>query len=103
MNHPQEWVPCRAAAGDVRPMTLPRDHGNSTWRQERSRREPGALTMNLAPLVEAVGVLSSPLEWGGEGPWLGECLRRARDVRGAQAGAVSVDTVTELERLLRLP
>ena len=59
--------------------------------------------MNLAPLVEAVGVLSSPLEWGGEGPWLAECLRRARDVRGAQAGAVSVDTITELERLLRLP
>jgi DNA-binding CsgD family transcriptional regulator len=59
--------------------------------------------MNLAPLVEAVEVLSSPLEWGGEGPWLAECLRRARDVRGAQAGAVSVDTITELERLLRLP
>jgi DNA-binding CsgD family transcriptional regulator len=59
--------------------------------------------MNLAPLVEAVGVMSSPLEWGGESPWLAECLRRAREVRGAQAGAVSVETVTELERLLRLP
>ena len=59
--------------------------------------------MNLAPLVEAVGVLSSPLEWGGEGPWLAECLRRAREVRGIQAGAASVDTTTELERLLRLP
>jgi DNA-binding NarL/FixJ family response regulator len=59
--------------------------------------------MNLAPLVEAVGVLSSPLEWGGEGPWLAECLRRTREVRGVQAGAVSVDPITELERLLRLP
>jgi DNA-binding CsgD family transcriptional regulator len=59
--------------------------------------------MNVAPLVEAVGVLSSPLEWGGEGPWLVECLRRARDLRGGHAGAVSVDITTELERLLGLP
>jgi DNA-binding CsgD family transcriptional regulator len=59
--------------------------------------------MNLAPLVEAVEVLASPLEWGGESAWIAECLRRVRDVRGVRAGAVSVDTVTELERLLRLP
>jgi len=37
--------------------------------------------MNLVPLVEAVEVLTSPLEWGGEGAWLAECLRRVRDVR----------------------
>jgi DNA-binding CsgD family transcriptional regulator len=84
-------------------MILPRDQGNFTSRQQRSGRERGAFTVNLAPLIEAVGVLSSPLEWGGEGPWLAECLRRAREVRGVQAGAVSVDTETELERLLRLP
>lgn len=59
--------------------------------------------MNLVPLLEAVGVLSSPLECGGESAWLAECLRRVRDVRGVQAGATSVDTVAELERLLRLP
>jgi DNA-binding NarL/FixJ family response regulator len=59
--------------------------------------------MNLVPLVEAVGVLSSPLQWSGEGAWLAECLRRVRDVRGVRAGALSVDTVTELDRLLRLP
>jgi len=59
--------------------------------------------MNLVPLVEALGVLSSPLEWSGEGAWLAECLRRVREARGAPAGAVPVDTVGELERLLRLP
>ena len=59
--------------------------------------------MNLVPWVEAVGVLASPLEWGGEGPWLAESLRRVRDVRGVLPGAVSVDIVTELERLLHLP
>jgi DNA-binding CsgD family transcriptional regulator len=59
--------------------------------------------MNLAPLVEAVGVLASPLEWGGEGPWLAECLRRVRDVREIGAGTVSLDTIGELERLLHLP
>jgi DNA-binding CsgD family transcriptional regulator len=59
--------------------------------------------MNLVPLVEAVEVLTAPLEWGGEGAWLAECLRRVRDVRGVHAGAVSVDIVTELERLLHLP
>jgi len=59
--------------------------------------------MNLVPLVEAVGVLSSPLEWGGEGAWLAECLRRVRDVREVRADAASVDLVTELERLLHLP
>jgi DNA-binding CsgD family transcriptional regulator len=59
--------------------------------------------MNLVPLVEAVEVLTSPLEWGGEGAWLAECLRRVRDVRGVHAGTVSVDIVTELERLLHLP
>jgi len=59
--------------------------------------------MNLVPLVEAVEVLTSPLEWGGEGAWLAECLRRVRDVRGVHAGTVSMDIVTELERLLHLP
>lgn len=59
--------------------------------------------MNLAPLVEAVGVLASPLEWGGESAWVGECLRRVREVRGVLTGVASGDTSTELERLLRLP
>jgi len=59
--------------------------------------------MNLVPLVEAIEVLTSPLEWGGEGAWLAECLRRVRDVRGVHAGTVSMDIVTELERLLHLP
>jgi DNA-binding CsgD family transcriptional regulator len=59
--------------------------------------------MNLVLLVEAVEVLTSPLEWGGEGAWLAECLRRVRDVRGVHAGAVSMDIVAELERLLHLP
>ena len=53
--------------------------------------------MNLVPLVEAVEVLTSPLEWGGEGAWLAECLRRVRDVRGVHAGTVSMDIVTELD------
>jgi DNA-binding CsgD family transcriptional regulator len=59
--------------------------------------------MNLAPLVEAVGVLASPLEWGGEGAWVAEGLRRVREVRGVLTGAVAGDTSTELERLLQLP
>jgi DNA-binding CsgD family transcriptional regulator len=59
--------------------------------------------MNLAPLVEAVGVLASPLEWGGESAWVAECLRRVGEVRGVPSGVVSGDTCTELERLLRLP
>jgi DNA-binding CsgD family transcriptional regulator len=59
--------------------------------------------MNLVPLVEAVEVLTSPLEWGGDGAWLAECLRRVREVRGVHAGAASMDIVTELERLLHLP
>ena len=59
--------------------------------------------MNLAPLVEAVGVLASPLEWGGESAWVAECLRRVREVRGVLSGVVSGDSCTELERLLRLP
>ena len=59
--------------------------------------------MNLVPLLEAVEVLSSPLESGGESAWLAECLRRVRDVRGVQAGAASVDIIAEIERLLQLP
>jgi hypothetical protein len=59
--------------------------------------------MNLVPLVEAVEVLTSPLEWGGEDAWLAECLRRVREVRGVHAGAASMDIVTKLERLLHLP
>jgi DNA-binding CsgD family transcriptional regulator len=59
--------------------------------------------MNLAPLVEAVGVMASPLDWGGESAWVAECLRRVRQVRGVLSGVASVDNLTELERLLRLP
>ena len=59
--------------------------------------------MNLAPLVEAVEVLASPLEWGGESAWIAECLRRVREVPGVLSGAASDDTSTNLERVLRLP
>lgn len=58
--------------------------------------------MNLVPLVQAVEVLMSPLQWGSRDAWLRECLQRVRDVRGAGSGPASAAR-EELEHLLRLP
>ena len=59
--------------------------------------------MDLAPLVRAVEVLMSPLEWGSRDAWLAECLRRVRDACGASGQGLPADAVTELEALLHLP
>ena len=42
-------------------------------------------SMDLAPLVRAVEVLTSPLEWGGRQAWLAESHLRVRDACGAAA------------------
>ena len=62
----------------------------------------GAL-MDLAPLVRAVEVLTSPLEWGGRQAWLVESLQRVRDACGAATLDLPGDTVDQLEALLHLP
>jgi len=59
--------------------------------------------MDLAPLVRAVEVLMSPLEWGSRDAWLAECLRRVRDACGAPDPDLPGDAVGELEALLHLP
>jgi DNA-binding CsgD family transcriptional regulator len=59
--------------------------------------------MDLAPLVRAVEVLMSPLEWGSRDAWLQECLRRVREVCGADCRGGSADALVELDALLRLP
>jgi DNA-binding CsgD family transcriptional regulator len=59
--------------------------------------------MDLAPLVRAVEVLMSPLEWGSRGAWLAESLRRVRDACGSAAPRLADDPVGELEALLYLP
>jgi DNA-binding CsgD family transcriptional regulator len=59
--------------------------------------------MDLAPLVRAVEVLMSPLDWGTREAWLGESLRRVRLANGATTANLPADTVGELEALLRLP
>jgi len=59
--------------------------------------------MNLAPLVQAVQTLMSPLEWGSEDAWLAECLRRVREARAVPAELGPQRPLAELERLLRLP
>ena len=59
--------------------------------------------MNLAPLVQAVQALMSPLEWSSDGAWLAECLRRVRDARGLPPGPSPEHPLAELERLLQLP
>jgi DNA-binding CsgD family transcriptional regulator len=59
--------------------------------------------MNLAPVVQAVQALMSPLEWNSEDAWLAECLRRVRDARGLPAGPAPERPLAELERLLQLP
>jgi DNA-binding CsgD family transcriptional regulator len=59
--------------------------------------------MDLAPLVRAVEVLMSPLEWGSRDAWLAESLRRVREACGAVGPHPPADAVGELEALLRLP
>jgi DNA-binding CsgD family transcriptional regulator len=59
--------------------------------------------MNLAALVGAVEVLTSPLEWANRDAWLAECLRRAREVWGNPPAEPAGDTMGELEALLHLP
>lgn len=59
--------------------------------------------MDLAPLVRAVEVLMSPLEWGSREAWLAECLRRVRVACGAAGPDLPGDAVAELEALLHLP
>jgi DNA-binding CsgD family transcriptional regulator len=59
--------------------------------------------MDLAPLVRAVEVLMSPLEWGTREAWLAESLRRVRAVREAPRSPPSSTPIGELEGLLRLP
>jgi len=63
----------------------------------------GSLSMNLAPLVQAVQALMSPLEWNSEDAWLAECLRRVRDALGLPDGPAQEYPLAELERLLQLP
>ncbi|CAN5787496.1 hypothetical protein BH24GEM1_BH24GEM1_31630 [soil metagenome] len=58
--------------------------------------------MDLAPLVRAVEVLMSPLEWGSRDAWLAESLRRVRDVRAAPVSPAPATATAELEELLRL-
>jgi DNA-binding CsgD family transcriptional regulator len=59
--------------------------------------------MDLAPLVRAVEVLMSPLEWGSRDAWLAESLRRVRVACGATSPDLPADAVGELEALLQLP
>jgi DNA-binding CsgD family transcriptional regulator len=59
--------------------------------------------MDLAPLVRAVEVLMSPLEWGGREAWLDESRRRVRDVPGFSAVPESPTALDDLGALLRLP
>jgi DNA-binding NarL/FixJ family response regulator len=59
--------------------------------------------MDLAPLVRAVEVLMSPLEWGSQDTWLAESLRRVREVRSAPVSIPPDTALGELEALLRLP
>lgn len=58
--------------------------------------------MNLAPLVRALEVLMSPLDWDGQDAWLAECLRRVEEACGAP-GEPASDTLARLEATLRLP
>jgi DNA-binding CsgD family transcriptional regulator len=64
---------------------------------------PDGLAMDLAPLVRAVEVLMSPLEWGSRDAWLAESLRRVRDACGAAGPELPANAVGELEALLHLP
>ena len=64
---------------------------------------PEGVAMDLAPLVRAVEVLMSPLEWGSRDAWLAESLRRVRLAYGAKSPSPPADAVGELEALLCLP
>jgi DNA-binding CsgD family transcriptional regulator len=59
--------------------------------------------VDLAPLVRAVEVLISPLEWSSRDAWLGESVRRVREACGVTDRDSPVDALGELEALLRLP
>jgi DNA-binding CsgD family transcriptional regulator len=65
--------------------------------------KPQGVAVDLAPLVRAVEVLISPLEWGSRDAWLGESLRRVREACGVMDRDPPVDALGELEALLRLP
>jgi hypothetical protein len=56
--------------------------------------------MDLAPLVKAVEVLMTPLEWGGRDAWLAESLRRVRAACGAAGPDLPADALGELEAWL---
>jgi DNA-binding CsgD family transcriptional regulator len=73
-------------------------------------RPPGTLwnlpkgrVVDLAPLVRAIEVLMSPLEWGSQEDWLAECLRGVRSATGAAGPPVAGDVLQELQRSLALP
>ncbi len=58
--------------------------------------------MDMAPLLRAVEVLMSPLEWGSPDTWVAESLRRVRAARGASVSPIPATAVDDLEALLRL-
>jgi DNA-binding CsgD family transcriptional regulator len=58
--------------------------------------------MDLAPLVRAVEVLMSPLDWGTQDAWLVECLRRVSEARDVPVAPTPADALGDLEALLRL-
>jgi DNA-binding CsgD family transcriptional regulator len=55
--------------------------------------------MDLAAHLQAVEVLTSPLDWGSQDAWLAESLERVRRARGLPASQAP----GELEALLHLP
>lgn len=59
--------------------------------------------MDLAAIVRAVAVLTSPQDWGSREAWLAEGLRQVRVARGLPAAGAGAGTVAELEGLLGLP
>jgi DNA-binding CsgD family transcriptional regulator len=59
--------------------------------------------MDLAPLVRAVEVLMSPLEWGGRDVWLDESRRRVRAMPGFSDVPAPGTALDDLDALLRLP
>ena len=75
----------------------------SRWVSSVGDWNPEGVTMDLAPLVRAVEVLMSPVEWGTRDAWLAESLRRVRLAYGAKSPSPPADAVGELEALLRLP
>jgi DNA-binding CsgD family transcriptional regulator len=59
--------------------------------------------MDLAPLVRAVEVLMSPLEWGGREAWLDQCRRRIRELPIFSDSPETASALGDLDALLRLP